>query len=195
MWKTNLGMRRSYFFVCFVINVFLAVIVHLCVCVSVYCSLKQEHFISVGSKQIPEQPPGNHLGHHGNSWSWTPASLWSDLTRPSRFRKQRRANEGCGQVKLPAELLTYKHGIISTVIVFAEGIVHPKMKICCKCIHTQAIQDVDEFDFIRTDLEKFNITSLAHQWILCSEWVPSEWAQTADKNITIHITPVQQLMY
>ncbi len=24
-------------------------------------------------------------------------------------------------------------------------------------------------------LEKFCSTSLAHQWILCSEWVPSEW--------------------
>ncbi len=101
-------------------------------------------------------------------------SLWFDPTRPSRFRKQRRANEGCGQVKLPAELLTYKHGNRSTVIVFAEGIVHPKLKICCKCIHNQAIQDVDAFDFIRTDLEKCYITSLAHQWMLCSEWVPSE---------------------
>ncbi len=29
--------------------------------------------------------------------------------------------------------------------------------------------------FIWTDLEKCSITSLAHQWILCSEWVPSEW--------------------
>ncbi len=29
--------------------------------------------------------------------------------------------------------------------------------------------------FIRTDLEKCSITSLAHQWVLCSEWVPSEW--------------------
>ncbi len=29
--------------------------------------------------------------------------------------------------------------------------------------------------FIWTNLEKFCITSLAHQWILCSEWVPSEW--------------------
>ncbi len=29
--------------------------------------------------------------------------------------------------------------------------------------------------FIRTDREKFSITSLAHQWIFCSEWVPSEW--------------------
>ncbi len=23
--------------------------------------------------------------------------------------------------------------------------------------------------------QKFSITSLAHQWIICSEWVPSEW--------------------
>ncbi len=29
--------------------------------------------------------------------------------------------------------------------------------------------------FIRTDLEKFSITSIAHQWIHCNEWVPSEW--------------------
>ncbi len=29
--------------------------------------------------------------------------------------------------------------------------------------------------FFRTDLEKCSITSLAHQWMLCSEWVPSEW--------------------
>ncbi len=29
--------------------------------------------------------------------------------------------------------------------------------------------------FIGTDLEKFNITSLVHQWIHCSEWVPSDW--------------------
>ncbi len=26
-----------------------------------------------------------------------------------------------------------------------------------------------------SDLEKFSITSLVYQWILCSEWVPSEW--------------------
>ncbi len=32
--------------------------------------------------------------------------------------------------------------------------------------------------FIRTDLEKCSTTSLAHQWILCSEWVPSEWEST-----------------
>ncbi len=30
--------------------------------------------------------------------------------------------------------------------------------------------------------------------MLCSEWVPSEWVQTSDKNITIiHTTPVHQL--
>ncbi len=27
---------------------------------------------------------------------------------------------------------------------------------------------------LHLELEKFSITSLAHQWILCSEWVPSE---------------------
>ncbi len=29
--------------------------------------------------------------------------------------------------------------------------------------------------FIWTDLEKFCIASVAYKWILCSEWVPSEW--------------------
>ncbi len=46
------------------------------------------------------------------------------------------------------------------------------MEICWKCT-----QDAD-------DLEKFSFTSLAHQWIFCSEYVPSEWVQTADKNIS-----------
>ncbi len=42
------------------------------------------------------------------------------------------------------------------------------------------------FFFIRTDLEKFSMPSLVHQWILCSEWVPSEWeSKTTNKNITI----------
>ncbi len=38
----------------------------------------------------------------------------------------------------------------------------------------QAIWDVDEF-VSSSDLEKYIITLLAHQWMLCSEWVPSEW--------------------
>ncbi len=40
--------------------------------------------------------------------------------------------------------------------------------------HSQLIQDVDEF-VSSSDLEKCSIASLSHQWILCSEWVPSEW--------------------
>ncbi len=41
-----------------------------------------------------------------------------------------------------------------------------------------------KFEFVSSSKQKCCITSLAHQWILCSEWVPSEWVQTADKNIT-----------
>uniref|UniRef100_A0A673M3A4 Uncharacterized protein n=1 Tax=Sinocyclocheilus rhinocerous TaxID=307959 RepID=A0A673M3A4_9TELE len=52
--------------------------------------------------------------------------------------------------------------ILGTNSVFKKikGIVHPKIKVICF--------------YIRTDLEKFNIASLAHQWIICSECVPSE---------------------
>ncbi len=35
--------------------------------------------------------------------------------------------------------------------------------------------------------------NVSQQWMLCSEWVPSEWE--SDKNITIiHTTPVHQLL-
>ncbi len=45
------------------------------------------------------------------------------------------------------------------------------------------------------DLEKFNIAPLAHQWILCSEWVPSEWeSKLLIKSQGIHTTPVHQLI-
>ncbi len=54
------------------------------------------------------------------------------------------------------------------------GVVHPKMIIYRKCTYTQASKKWMNF-LIRTDLEKCYIKSLAHQWILCSEWVPSEW--------------------
>ncbi len=36
-----------------------------------------------------------------------------------------------------------------------------------------SFQDVDEF-VSSSDLEKCSIASLSQQWILCSEWVPSE---------------------
>ncbi len=56
---------------------------------------------------------------------------------------------------------------------FVKGIVHPN--IFWKCIHPQAVQDVVCL-FIGTDLEKYSNASLSQQWMLCSEWVPSEWA-------------------
>ncbi len=62
-----------------------------------------------------------------------------------------------------------------------KGIVHPKMEISWTFTHPQAIQDVDEFDS-SSDLEKFNIALLAHQWM----WMGAVRmrVQTADKNIT-----------
>ncbi len=58
---------------------------------------------------------------------------------------------------------------------------------------TETPLDQDEF-VSSSDLEKCVSASVSQQWILCSEWVPSKWVQTADKNITIiHNTPVHQL--
>ncbi len=46
--------------------------------------------------------------------------------------------------------------------------------------------------FIGTDLEKISITSHAHQWILCNEWVPSEWEpiQLMKTSQVVDMTPV-----
>ncbi len=72
-----------------------------------------------------------------------------------------------------------------------KGIVHPKMKIGLKYPHPQ-VQEIDEF-VSSSDLEKCSIPSLAHQWILCSEWVPSEWeSKQLIKTTVIHTTPVHQ---
>ncbi len=40
---------------------------------------------------------------------------------------------------------------------------------------TQAIHDVYKFVSSLKQILKFSIISIAQQWILCSEWVPSEW--------------------
>ncbi len=49
--------------------------------------------------------------------------------------------------------------------------------------------------FIKTDLDKFSLASLAHQLFLCSEWVPSEFKQLISNITVIHnMTPVHQLM-
>ncbi len=58
----------------------------------------------------------------------------------------------------------------------------PQMKMCGTFTDPQIIQDEDEV-VSSSDSEKCIITSLVHQWMLCSEWVPSEWE--SDKNITI----------
>ncbi len=75
-----------------------------------------------------------------------------------------------------------------------KGTVHPKNLICWTFCHF-GIQDVDVCFFIKTNLEKLSIASLAHQWILCSEWVPSEW-ESKQLIKTIHKkstpTPVHQ---
>ncbi len=62
-----------------------------------------------------------------------------------------------------------------------KGIVGPKIKICWQFTLPQAIQCWRVCLLIRKDLEKFSITSLAHQWIHCSEWVPSEWVCFLEK--------------
>ncbi len=54
------------------------------------------------------------------------------------------------------------------------------LKVWCLCeiVHSKNkhfLKIVAGCFFIRTDFEKFRITSFAYQWILCSEWVPSEW--------------------
>ncbi len=62
-----------------------------------------------------------------------------------------------------------------------KGIVHPKIQILWKYSHPLAIQDMDVYCCHRADLEICTITWLSHQWILCSEWVPSEWVLAGDK--------------
>ncbi len=60
------------------------------------------------------------------------------------------------------------------VVAIFKAIVHLKMNSFWKCAHPRAIQYIDEF-VSSSDLEKFCISSFDHQWMLCSEWVPSEW--------------------
>ncbi len=50
--------------------------------------------------------------------------------------------------------------------------------------------------FLWTDLEKRSITSLAHQWIISSEWVPSEWGskRLIKTSQVTHTTQDHQLM-
>ncbi len=56
-----------------------------------------------------------------------------------------------------------------------KGIVNAKISICWKLLTLRPSKMSWVCFFIWTDLEKFRITSLSYQWILCSEWVPSQW--------------------
>ncbi len=64
--------------------------------------------------------------------------------------------------------------------------------ICWKCAHPQTIQDVDELVSSSGQIwiNLANLTSLAPQWILCSEWVPSEWESKQHNNPQVIHTPV-----
>ncbi len=49
-------------------------------------------------------------------------------------------------------------------------------KVCWTFTHPQAIQNVEDFVSSSEQIwRNVALQSLAHQWILCSEWVPSEW--------------------
>ncbi len=53
-----------------------------------------------------------------------------------------------------------------------KGIVCPKIKYLLKM---DLPSDHPNCAWVCFFIQKFCIASLAHQWILCSEWVPSEW--------------------
>ncbi len=77
----------------------------------------------------------------------------------------------------------YFSATIYLFILFQRNI-KPKNNIFWKSTHPQVMNKMSLF-FMGTDLETFSITLLAHQWILCSEWVPSDWeSKQLIKNIT-----------
>ncbi len=58
---------------------------------------------------------------------------------------------------------------------YTQIFVHKLIKgIVCQRKNAQVIQDVGEMVSSSEQIWR-NVASLAHQWILCSEWVPSEW--------------------
>ncbi len=71
-----------------------------------------------------------------------------------------------------AIFLTLYNNIFTMRFSFLKGIVQPEMKIYLSSGHRRCRLLCF---FIGTDWEKFSIISLAHQWILCGEWVPSKY--------------------
>ncbi len=71
------------------------------------------------------------------------------------------------------------------------------MKMCWRFTYPHVILDADEFVYSSKQIWKF-LVSLAHQWILCSEWVPQEWEskkliKTNNNLQVIHSPSVHQL--
>ncbi len=68
-----------------------------------------------------------------------------------------------------------------------------------RCFYLKWLINMKQKQFVNENLLKMYsppgcpkcITSLAHQWILCNEWLPSEWVRMADKNIIIHTKSTQ----
>ncbi len=88
--------------------------------------------------------------------TWKELKIFHALLLPRRHES--------ADAMLPPVLLTGKY-IISPA----------KKETLLDISHPQDCQDVDEFvSYWEKYLEKCSITSLAHKWILCSEWVPSE---------------------
>ncbi len=76
------------------------------------------------------------------------------------------------------QILRLAH-IIHYLIVYSEHhnlttvVWYQKLFFITVCTHPQVFRDVDEF-VSSSDLEKCSIASVSQQWMLCSEWVPSE---------------------
>ncbi len=79
------------------------------------------------------------------------------------LRRQQRRELLFNEVKQPMSIIWIKNNPNITL-----GIVHPKLKTCSPLGHPRWV-------CFSSNLEKCVTASLSQQWILCSEWVPSEW--------------------
>ncbi len=97
---------------------------------------------------------------HLTSLASTPTHMWTHIqttSSPCFCLNQQQPYPDC-----PCQLFKVKF----------KGMVHPKIQMYSSSGHPVCRWDCF---FIGTDLEQFSITLLAHQWILCSEWVPDCW--------------------
>ncbi len=96
--------------------------------------------------------------------------------------------------KIPVDIVSHVVSFIGVqicatrIVVDLKGIIHSKMKICCKCTHPQTIQDVNR---LVSSLEQIWFRGIYH-YITCSPMDLLQWmgavrmiVKTADENITI----------